>query len=114
MEVDIDSPTYIDDERLQELIRSVAELSEVDDILDDEIVRQTLGHIIKLMNDPNVPVQVAAPLIVQLTAVSITYNLKAKVYQFKKGDREAANKKNLYYSLSEGAEKLAAALKYIV
>lgn len=107
--------TYIPAERLTELILSVAELNDLSDMLKDDDVDQTLGYIIKLLANPNIPANIAAPLVVKLTAMSVAFNLKAKMYQFRaKGDKEATEKKNLYYSLSDGTEKLAAALKYIV
>lgn len=107
--------TFIPEERLAELLLSMAELNDVSDSLKDETVDQTLGYIIKLIHNPNIPANIAAPLVVKLTAMAVAYNLKAKTYQFRaKGDKEATEKKNLYYSLSDGAEKLAAALKYIV
>lgn len=107
--------TYIPAERAAQLIQSMAELNSASELLHDEDVDQTLAILVKLLANPNIPAEHATPLIVKLTAMSVAYNIKAKMLQFRaQGDREAANKKNLYYSLSEGADKLAAALKYIV
>lgn len=110
-----DDVTYIPAERVIELIEQVAEINAASEMLQDEDVDKALAYIVSLMNDPNKPMNLAAPLIVKLTAMSVVFKLQAKMFQFRaKGNQDATNKKNLYYSLSEGLELLAAALKYIV
>lgn len=109
--------------RLHELIMSVAELNAISEFLQDPNVDQTLAHVVSLIEDPNKPPYMAATLVVALTSISVVYNLKAKYFQLlfvmEEGhtDKErkiGTAKKNLYYSLSEGTEKIAQALKYIV
>lgn len=104
----------IDPERLEELISSVAELNNISEALADDRVNQVLGVIVSLMENPNLPPKVAAGLVVSLTAASFSFNLRAKNYI--KFDNTNANKtkKDFYFSLADGCDKLAQALKYLV
>lgn len=122
-ENDYEVDTRVPEPRVHELLLSVAELNNISEFLQDEQVNQTLAHVVSLIEDPNKPPHLAATLVVALTAISVAYNLKAKNYQLlapmQSGltadeKKSITVKKNLYYSLSEGTEKLANALKFIV
>lgn len=120
-ESEYENDVTVPEPRLHELLVSVAELNAISEYLQDPHVDQTLAHIVSLIEDPNKPPHLAGTLVVALTAISVSYHLKAKRYQLlypledltADEKKQGTIKKNLYYSLSEGAEKLANALKYI-
>lgn len=104
----------IEPERLDELISSVAELNNISEYLADERVNQILGVIVSLMENPNLPPKVAASLVVSLTAASFSFNLRAKNYIKFENTAATKTKKDFYFSLAEGCDKLAQSLKYLV
>lgn len=103
-----------DERSLAELVNEITEFNDMKDILQDEDVDQAMEIIVKLVTKPNVPPRVAAPLVVQVQALSAKFALKAKYYMIynREGD-EAKNKKNTFMTLTSELEKLANALKYL-
>lgn len=111
----MDDKTWVPEDRIEELLANVTELSNISELLDDENVNQTLAHVVSLMSNPNVPASVAAPLVVKLEAMGFAFNLKAKNYMLlDKSAVNASQKKNLYLSLAQGCTDLAGALKYVI
>lgn len=94
------------------------ELDEIHLYFMDDDIDEALATIIKLIARPNVPPQVAAPLIVKLQALSSKFALEAKYYMLYGNDEttkeEKTRKKNTLMTLSAELEKLSNACKYLV
>jgi hypothetical protein len=100
---------------ISELISDITEFNDISIYLKDEDVDSAMAKIINLVARPDVPPKLVAPLIVKLQALSVKFNLQAKYYMLYSVEKEEKiKKKNTYLSLSDGLEKLANALKYLV
>ncbi len=97
-----------------EQLSKVSELNELAGELTDPAVDEALSLIIKLTAKPDVPIRTAAPLIVQLTALSAQFKLQGKYYMLYSKEKENMAKKNTYLSLSESLQCLADSLKYLL
>lgn len=97
------------------MVSAVTELNELSKYLNDPDVDDAMDKLVRLIARPNVEHKVVAPLIVKLQALSVKFNLQSKYYMLYSTDKEEkTKKKNTYASLSDGLEKLANALKYLV
>lgn len=107
-----------EEKTIPELISEITEFNEISDFLSDEDVDQAMATIIRLIAKPNVPASTAAPLIVQLQALSAKFDLMAKYHMLYtptiKEDKTKSQKKNTFMTLSDQLEKLANAVKYLV
>lgn len=92
-------------------IESVQELNDLNLYINDQDLTDALNVLLKLIAKPDVPIQAAGPLIVQLQAISGKLKMMASVetHLYKK-DR---NRKNLLYSMCDVIDSLVAALKYL-
>jgi len=100
---------------IPELVSEITEFNDISAYLQDEDVDAAMAKIINLIARPDVPPKLVAPLIVWCQALSVKFNLQAKHYMLFSTDKEdKTKKKNTYLSLSDGLEKLANALKYLV
>lgn len=98
---------------IDENLSKVAELTSIENFLEDDEVINTLTYVVRLIAKPDVPARVAIPLITKLQALSFQFKMQGKYYMLiGKGEDDAAAKKNFYLSLSEETEKLVQALKY--
>lgn len=88
------------------------ELQTLNEYVDDSDLTEALDVLLKLIEKPDVPAQVAVPLIVKLQAISGKLRLMAAVEtHIYKTDRA---RKNLLYSTTDVIDNLVAALKYLV
>ena len=93
-----------------QLINEVSEFTEVSEYMDDVNLTEVLGLVVKLVAQPDIPANVAIPLIIKLEGMSAMFSTKAAYYtNIDKSDRA---KKNLYYSITESTRRLVDALKY--
>jgi hypothetical protein len=108
----------MEEQSVAELISTVTELNDIHLYFMDEDVDAAMATIIKLISKPNLPPQVAAPLIVQTQALAAKFHMMAKAYVILPNDNvskeDRAKRKNTLFSLSESLEKLSNALKYLV
>lgn len=104
-----------EEENVLGMVSAVTELNELSKYLNDPDVDYAMDKLVKLIARPNVEHRIVAPLIVNLQALSVKFNLQSKYYMLYSVDKEEkTKKKNTYASLSDGLEKLANALKYLV
>lgn len=104
-----------EDDSVLSMASTVTELNELSAYLNDPDVDDAMDKLINLIARPQVTPKVVAPLIVKLQALSVKFNLQSKYYMLYSNDKEEkTKKKNTYASLSDGLEKLANALKYLV
>lgn len=97
------------------MVSAVTELNELSKYLNDPDMDDAMDKLVRLIARPNVEHKIVAPLIVKLQALSVKFNLQSKYYMLYSVDKEEkTKKKNTYASLSDGLEKLANALKYLV
>lgn len=99
---------------LLEYVSEVTELNDISEFMQDESLDEMLGIVLKLILKPDVPAKVAAPLIVQLQAMSLKYRMQAKHYMLFEKSAEGNKKKNIYMTASEGLKEVVDALKYLV
>ncbi|ASZ74921.1 hypothetical protein FDI69_gp107 [Rhodococcus phage Trina] len=96
-------------------LNSVAEFNDISKLLNDPTIDKALTYTIQLLAKPDVPAKVAAPLIVELEAMAFKFKMQGKSYMIiNKSQPKAAEKKNIYLSMSEGLQRLADSLKYLV
>ena len=99
-------------DELIEALEKAPNFKEVSEFLDDENVTLGLSYMAKFALNPDIEDKALGRLIPQLQAIAGICGVNAKAYQtIKKTAPEAANKKNLYYTLSEEFDKLVMALK---
>jgi hypothetical protein len=101
------------------IIEQVSELTILNDVkteLNDPYIDQALDYVVKLIEKPDDPALMAkaAPLIVRLQALAVACNTKGKYYQCFGTGKDDANKKNMYFTIGDGLDKLVAALKYYI
>jgi hypothetical protein len=102
---------------VSEILESVSRITEWNDLsefMKDEDLDSALATVVKLIAKPDVPFAQAHTLIVRLQALSAKFGIQARVYTTfaVPGDKDAAKKKNVYYTMNEEIDKLVAALKY--
>ena len=93
-----------------ELVNQVAEFTEISEFMDDDQLTETLGLVVKLMLNPDVPPAKATLLIVQLESYAAKFAMLASYYTNVKKDDRA--KKNLYFSAKEATQRLCDSMKY--
>lgn len=97
------------------LIKSVTELNDTSEFLNDTDVDLALATIVKLAAKPNLPPSTAAPLVVQTQALSSKFAIQAKsIILFGDSREETKKRKNTFFNISAELEKLSNALKYLV
>lgn len=87
---------------------------ECSDFLSDEAIDSVLKLVLQLMDGsmPD-PAKVAA-MVVRLEAFNVKFRMQYNAYMsYKKGTDEANAKKNHYYSMTAGIDKLCDGLKYL-
>lgn len=94
-------------------ISDIYELDLINGEMKDEDVDLALTLLVKLIARPDVPINRAGPLIVQLEALSMKFKIAAKAYMVYDKAITNKEKKNIYMSLSESLHELAGAVKYI-
>jgi hypothetical protein len=103
------------DKSILEYISEVDELLEVSKFLEDKQIDEALGLLVKLVQKPDIPGQVATKCIVQLQAISAICAMRASYYKNIVGPKAGTDeyrKKNLYFSLHEALNEVVAAVKY--
>ena len=102
-------------EEATRIIESSKELNHVATLLDDDDVFQVLAYVVTLIEKPDIPAVTATPLINKLQALSFKFKIAARAYMTENMNTKAnRDKKNLFETLSDQSDKLAAALKYTV
>ena len=97
-----------------EYVSEITEFNDMSEFVNDKDLDKALDLIIKLVMKPDVPAAKATELIIQLQALSAKFAVMARYYtSFEKGV-EASKKKNVYYTMSDSIDKLAAAVKYSI
>lgn len=97
---------------LIDALQQAPNFKEISDFLEDDNVTLGLSYMAKFATSPDIQDQSLLRLIPQLQAIAGVCGVNAKAYQtIKKTAPNAANKKNLYYTLSEEFDKLVMALK---
>jgi hypothetical protein len=93
-----------------EYVSQVTELNEMSDFMQDPVVDEAMGIVVKLysVNGHVDPGKVPA-LIIKLQAYAAHCALKSKYYTVFKKDSQ---RKNVYYTLEDALDKIVAALKY--
>lgn len=94
-------------------LKDVAELQEIADFLEDEDVTRALALILKLSEESPSP-QVVVRLITELQAKSFILKMKAKYHMILQSGTDSTKRKNLYFSMSEGIDRVVDSLKYVV
>ena len=93
-------------------LESVRELNHLNQQIPDEDLADALNILLKLIAKPDVPPQVAGPMIVQLQAISAKLRIMAAVEtHIYKQDRA---RKNLLYTTSDAIDGVVSALKYLI
>lgn len=100
------------------VISHVKEFVELHEFLkDDEDVKAALELVTKAIVKPELPgPQKAAELVVRMQAYSAKFAIQATIYTTLKKDRAGTEfnmRKNIYYTLAEQMDKLAAAMKIV-
>lgn len=108
------SRSVIPEEEVDLLLERSKELAAIVEKLDNEDVTQTIALMLRLVVNPEIPASVATPYIVKLEGMAGEFKLLGKYFMFMgKGEPDARIKKEMYMTLSERCEGLAAALKYV-
>ena len=97
-----------------EKIITVYELNKINEELEDPEVTEVLVRLSKIIAKPNIPLNHALPLIVELEGYAFSFQLKSKYYMLiGKSQPNSAMKKNLYATLAKSTADLVAAVKYV-
>jgi len=105
--------THDYEKTLLEYVSEVTELNELSKHMNDPIVDEAMGYVVKLSVKNTVPFQAVAPLVVKLEALAGQCALKAKYYMvWAKTETNAGQKKNTYLTLEESLHNLANAIKH--
>lgn len=84
------------------------------DFLDDEAVDKVLQLVVSMMDGTMPEPEKVAGIVVRLLAFNVKFKMQYNAYMsYEKGTTESNAKKNHYYSLSAGIEKLCDGLKYL-
>lgn len=100
------------------IISKVRDFVEVYEFLEkDKDVKDALELVIKSISNPGrVPPEKAASLVMQMQGYSAKFAIQAAIYTTLKKDRAGTEfnmRKNIYYTLAEQMDKLAAAMKIV-
>lgn len=100
-------------ENLMELLQEIHEINTVSEFMQDEDVNQALAQCVKIISKPDIPPQVAAILIVKMSAMVMAFRVKAKNYMLLEKDApNSSQKKNIYMTLADSMQELVNSLKY--
>jgi len=105
--------SHLEPDQVLKKISDIYELDLVNGEMNDDDVDTALTLLIKLIARPDVPINRAGPLIVQLEALSMKFKLQAKAYMTYDKATIHKEKKNIYMSLADSLHELAGAVKYI-
>lgn len=87
---------------------------ECEDFVNDEDFNHVLNVVNRLMNGDHPDADKVGPLIVKLEAYAVKFRMQYNAYMsYKKGTTESNAKKNHYYSMVSGIERLCDGLKYL-
>jgi hypothetical protein len=97
-----------------DLVSQVTEMNDLSAFMQDEDLDMAMAYVIKMITKPEPESMATAPkVVVKLQALSAKFAIMARYYTtFEKGP-EASKKKNVYYTMAEEIDKLAAAVKYL-
>ena len=95
-----------------DLVAGVAELQEIADYLQDDDVTESLALVIRIGHESPKP-QTVVKLITKLESKAFQFRMKGKYHMVLEKGGDAAKRKNLYMSLSEGLQRIVDSLKYI-
>ena len=96
------------------IISDIYEFSQIQEYMDDPAVDKALLKLTSILANPETPGIKIAKHIVECQALSAEFGIKARYYMgVGKNEPDHANKKNIYMTLKESFNELAAALKYI-
>lgn len=99
------------------IISKVNEFVELHEFLNDDDVKTALELVVKAISNPGrVPNEKAAGLVMQMQGLSAKFAIQAAIYTTLKKDRAGTEfnmRKNIYYTLAEQMDKLAAAMKIV-
>ena len=97
-----------------ETISSVTEFNDIHEFMQDDDLDRAMARIIRIIAQPEIPVDKAAVGIVQLQAMSAKFKLLAKHYTVMEKGPDASKKKNIYYTAAESLDRIVDSLKYLV
>lgn len=87
---------------------------ELSDFIDDADVDKVMKLVLEMMDGTMPDPDKVAGIVARLEAYSIKFRMQYNAYMsYKKGTTEANAKKNHYYSLTAGIDKLCDGLKYL-
>lgn len=96
------------------LISDIYEVNMWNDFLQDPEVTSALNKVTKILANPGAGGSQVTRSIVQCTAWSNSFSMKAKYYMIiGKSEENASQKKNIYMTLSANFLELAGSLKYV-
>lgn len=101
-----------DEKAILDYVSDIDELNEMSKYMDDPVVSEAMGYVVKLSVKENVPLTALPALIVKLQAISGILSLKAKYYTVYEKGPESSKRKNTYYTLADTINNLCNALKY--
>ena len=100
-------------EDLMDLLEEVQEINSVAKFMEDEEIDQALAQCVKIITRPDIPPQVASILIVKMSAMIMSFRIKAKHYMLIAKDApNASQKKNIYLTTADSMQELVNSLKY--
>lgn len=98
-----------------EYVSQVREIMEISEYMQDPILDEALGYVVKLSVKSTkevIPPGAVSNLVIKLQSIAGQCAVKAKYYTvFEKGP-EASKRKNVYYTVEESLDKIVNALKY--
>ena len=102
-----------EDKSLFEYVKEVRELNDISQYMQDPLIDEAMGYVVKLTVKENVPAGKVGEVIVKLQAMAGLLHVKAKYYSLYEKDGVNAKRKNTYYSMADTLDKLVNALKYL-
>lgn len=100
-------------EVVSDMQNSIDYMTELDVFIDDEDFMKVMNLTIKIIAKPHTDSSKIADAITRLEAHALVFRTKFVAYQsFRKGEKNAIAKKNLYKEMYTGIDKLVDALKY--
>lgn len=104
-----DSPLEV----VSDMQNTIDYMTELDVFIDDKDFMEVMELAVKFIAKPNVPAPKVAALCTELEGYAIIFRTKFVAYQsFKKMEKNAVAKKNLYKEIYTGIDRLVDALKY--
>lgn len=91
-------------------ISDMQELLDVHEYMQDDGILEVMQLVVKCIAKPDIPPAVARTALLKVQAYAFKFRLQALDYNYINKD---ANKKNVYYAISQQCTDLAQTLKYL-